>query len=357
MSHLDEGRLTSLLDNELSAEARQEAESHLAGCAECRSLYDEIRAFSGEADALVTGIELPRKPAPLPALLPGAGSPIARRPLPWRTLGWAATLVAALGLGYLARGMDRQAIPTDVASAKQAGESQPTASESASTGATGLVPLTTPPAAPTAAAAAEPSRQNTPAAPPRRDRERAMPAPELAREEAEDARARTTPSAPAAAGAAPAMELAAADQAVGATKTVNRLTDMGFQPVTMERAVRILGGTIRLLDGLEPERVLTGPGSLLLGAEPGTPVVRIVYEDPPGRELWLDQQRPQLEERSVAPSGAMAGVATLLPGDTVLTVPAQGMQSVRWLDQHGFRLALTGFLPTDSLRGLQRRVQ
>jgi len=128
---------------------------------------------------------------------------------------------------------------------------------------------------------------------------------------------------------------------------------MGFQPVTMERAVRILGGTIRLLDGLKPERVLTGPGSIVPGSEPGIPVVRVVYEDPPGRELWLDQQRTQAEERSAAGVGA----AALLPGDTVLTVPAQGMQSVRWLDQHGFRLALTGFLPTDSLRGLLQRVR
>lgn len=362
MSHLDEGQLTSLLDDELTAEARREVERHLATCADCRGLYDEIRAFSGEADALVTGIELPRQPAPLPALLPGsqhrgAGTPLARRPLPWRTLGWAATLVAALGLGYLARGMDRQAIPTDVASAKQPEAPLPAANESAATGEAGLVaqaPLATGPAAP---APAEPSRQNTPSAQPRRDGERAMPAPESAREEAEDLRTRTPAPAPAAAGAAPAMELAAADQAVGATKSVNRLMDMGFQPVTMERAVRILGGTIRLLDGLKPERVLTGPGSLLVGAEPGIPVVRIVYEDPPGRELWLDQQRPSVEERSAAPRGTVAGVATLLPGDTVLTVPAQGMQSVRWLDQHGFRLALTGFLPTDSLRGLLRRVQ
>src|SRR5690606_37719397 len=109
MSHLDEGQLTSLLDGELTASAQREAEAHLAICAECRGLYDEIRAFSVEADALVTGIELPRQPAPLPALSPGVqprgdGAQASRRPLPWRTLGWAATLVAALGLGYLVRG-------------------------------------------------------------------------------------------------------------------------------------------------------------------------------------------------------------------------------------------------------------
>lgn len=362
MSHLDEGQLTSLLDGELTASAQREAEAHLAICAECRGLYDEIRAFSVEADALVTGIELPRQPAPLPALSPGVqprgdGAQASRRPLPWRTLGWAATLVAALGLGYLVRGMDRQPIPTDVASSKEPSGVAPAGIDSGAAASTGLIAPAAPTTAPAAGAPAELARQNTQAAEPRRDGERTAQAPETAREEAADLRARIPTSAPAPAptvvGAAPTAELAAADQSVASAKSANRLADMSFQPVTMERAVRILGGTIRLLDGLKPERVLTGPGSLVPGAEPGIPVVRVVYEDPPGRELWLDQQRTPTDERSVAGVGAV----TLLPGDTVLTVPAQGMQSVRWLDQHGFRLALTGFLPADSLRGLLQRVR
>ena len=358
MSHLDEGQLTSLLDGELTASARREAEAHLAACTECRGLYDEIRAFSVEADTLVTGIELPRQPAPLPSLQPrGAGPVTTRRPLPWRTLGWAATLVAALGLGYLVRGMDRQAIPTDVASSKEPGGVAPAGVNSGAAATTGLIAPAAPTSAPAAGAPAELARQNTPEAEPRRDGERTLQVPEAAREETADPRARTPAPAPApaptVAAAPPIGALAAADQSVTSAKSGNRLADMGFQPVTMERAVRILGGTIRLLDGLKPERVLTGAGSLVPGAEPGIPVVRVVYEDPPGRELWLDQQRSQTEERSAAGVGA----ATLLPGDTVLTVPAQGMQSVRWLDQHGFRLALTGFLPADSLRGLLQRVR
>lgn len=358
MSHLDEGQLTSLLDGELTASARREAEAHLAACADCRGLYDEIRAYSVEADALVTGIELPRQPAPLPSVQPrGAGAVATRRPLPWRTLGWAATLVAALGLGYLVRGMDRQAIPTDVASSKEPGGATPAGLDSGAAATTGLIAPAAPTTAPAAGPPAELARQNTLEAAPRRDGERTLQAPDATREEMADLRARTpTPDpspAPTVVAAPPIGTLAAADQSASSAKSGNQLTDMGFQAVTMERAVRILGGTIRLLDGLKPERVLTGPGSIVPGAEPGIPVVRVVYEDPPGRELWLDQQRTQAEERSAAGVGA----AALLPGDTVLTVPAQGMQSVRWLDQHGFRLALTGFLPTDSLRGLLQRVR
>ncbi len=362
MSHLDEGQLTSLLDGELTASAQREAEAHLAACAECRGLYDEIRAFSMEADALVTGIELPRQPAPLPAPHPGGlprgdGAQASRRPLPWRTLGWAATLVAALGLGYLVRGMDRQPIPSDVASSKEPGGVAPASVDSGAAATTGLIAPAAPTTAPAAGARAELARQNTKVAEPRRDEGRTAQAPEAASDEVADLRARIPTAAPApvptVVGEVATAEFAGADQRAASEKSANRLADMSFQQVTMERAVRILGGTIRLLDGLKPERVLTGPGSLVPGAEPGITVVRVVYEDPPGRELWLDQQRSQTEERSAAGVGA----ATLLPGDTVLTAPAQGMQSVRWLDQHGFRLALTGFLPTDSLRALQRRVR
>lgn len=82
-------------------------------------------------------------------------------------------------------------------------------------------------------------------------------------------------------------------------------------------------------------------------------MVRVIYEDPPGRELWLDQQRAGARDEGPAAAGAMA----LLPGDTTVSPLARGMQSVRWIDQAGFRLALTGFLPADSLRGLMRRVE
>ena len=359
MSHLDEGQLTSLLDGELAARDRREAEAHLAACADCRGRYDEIRAFAVEADALVTGIELPRQPAPLPAVPPrGADAVAARRPLPWRTLGWAATLVAALGLGYLARGMDRQAIPTDVASEKGAeadtGSAPQMVGSLAAAQKQSPAPATAPPGTLTRGHPAVPlPRAPTVEEERQRADERELPLTGMRDLAAVPSRAEAQAPAPSALGAASTEFGAAEDRASTAAKSANRLNDTGFRPVSMEQAVSILGGTIRLLDGLEPERVLTGPASLVPGAEPGIPVVRVVYQDPPGRELWLDQQRASMEERSAL----VAGAVTLLPGDTVLTVPAQGMQSLRWLDQHGFRLALTGFLPADSLQGLLRRVR
>jgi hypothetical protein len=124
----------------------------------------------------------------------------------------------------------------------------------------------------------------------------------------------------------------------------------GFRQVQMEEAVRTLGGSIRLMDGLEVERILLGPGSLNGAADPSVALVRVVYEDPPGRELWLDQQRPPFAEQKVGAAYAP------LPGDTIMSREGSGPMRVRWIDEHGFRLALTGFLATDSLHAMIRRV-
>jgi len=114
------------------------------------------------------------------------------------------------------------------------------------------------------------------------------------------------------------------------------------------------GMTAEGLEGvrLQPVKVLAAPGGLVPSADPGQEFIRVVYQDPPGRELWLDQQRP-------APASEFArsrSAESVLPGDT-LPVPAEaGSRSVQWIDQHGFLLRLTGFLPGDSLRAMIPRV-
>jgi hypothetical protein len=123
----------------------------------------------------------------------------------------------------------------------------------------------------------------------------------------------------------------------------------------MEAAVRILGGSIRLVDGMTPTGVLVGPGTLVSGADPGLEIVRVVYDDPPGRELWLDQQRPR-ENRNELDAGGR-GATTLLLGDTLVVTGTGAQRGLRWIHQSGFRLGLTGFLPADSLRALARKVQ
>lgn len=355
MSHLDEGQLTCLLDDELTADERRAAEAHLGACAECRRLYEEIRAFSGEADALVTAVELPRQPAAPPARSAQpttAGT--SRTPLPWRSLAWAATVILAIGLGYSMRtrptGMAQSDIGTDKGVAEReiappATAPVPPESGPPAVGFTLPRPADAPPPAATAQARSE--EAGTPAV---------TPAPTAPRRDNRLTELASDAAAPAA-GATGNLDRTPAVSTKQAPAEARSIAApvVAFHQVAMEEAVRTLGGTIRLLDGLKPQRVLTGPGTLVPGASADLPVVRVVYDDPPGRELWLDQQRLRVAEG--ARTGLTASAAPLLVGDTVAAPAAQGMQSVRWMDQAGFRLALTGFLPTDSLRALLRRVE
>jgi Putative zinc-finger len=357
MSHLDEGQLAALLDNELEPGEKLAVEAHLASCAECRAVWDDTRSFAAEADRLVAAVELPPKPLAMPrssAAVPrDSPLPSARRPVPWKALAWAASVMLAVGLGYSMRsvsryGTDSARLPGSIdsgmftaradkvvapppeapappsvragqpargAPAEAEKQSEPLASrlDKGSTGQSGNL-----------ARAAAPASAPSGAAPAATDRERAS--------DALNARPADTPSA--------ARGLAAP---VGAT----------FQEVDMAMAVRSLAGSIRLVDGLEPQRVLAGPGTLFAGGDPEQQTIRVVYLDPPGRELWLDQQRTgvALESRGAHPA------AGLLPGDTVIVTPSGGGRSIRWIDQDGFRLTLTGFLSADSLRSLVPRVR
>ncbi len=343
MSHLDEGQLAALFDNELEPEEKRAAEAHLASCADCRALWNETRDLAGEADRLVATLEPPplnrSKPAIVPT--PPAPSPAAtpRRLLPWRTVAWAASVLCAVGLGYSLRSATRDT--TDMA---------------------GALPTSQPVMAERADKAVAPGTSGTAAAPgaPAASRE-ASPAPsEMAsagKVAAPPAPAPTQPAAPAmdavsppTAGGSLALSQSEAEPRSARNLAAPRRT--ASRPLSMEEAVRTLAGSIRLVDGLEPVRVLAIPGSIVANGEPGQETIRVVYEDPPGRELWLDQQRPMKTPESARARSA----ESLLPGDTLLTQAEGGGRSLRWIDQSGFLLRLTGFLPGDSLRAIVSRV-
>ena len=117
MSHVDDGRLHAFLDGALpgGAEARKEVEDHLRVCADCRALLEAARADregAGEILSFLRPMEV--EAPPLEELLarwreapgPGAGSEDARRPSgPRFPLAWAATVVLAIGGGWIARGV------------------------------------------------------------------------------------------------------------------------------------------------------------------------------------------------------------------------------------------------------------
>lgn len=414
MLHLDEGILSALLDGELAGAEQRDVEAHLRGCAECRDRLAELKGFMQEADQLVTALdEVPTKAAP--------GQPVRRRGNV-RVLAWAASIVAAVGLGFAGRSLllnDQLQSPA-VASGEHGGnlapEAQPPAPDSPA-------PVTQERAAINSVGdLAESDQASTGDSAPRRRSDsvrtipaEVMPTDRLAREQLEPRSSPTNelsvrggrtdeaatyvdgvPVTPGTRGSgfrsdstrirSNALEAASSDSALA--KSPVRLNDVAAgaaesaqsgivalsppaskqadaqpqapaQPtqqlreearsyarllgqveparvITMEEAVRVLGGSIRLVDSLTPVRVeLTGADS----------TVRVVYVTA-GVEVWLDQRRNRSQDtgaryRAAPAVGKLAGAYNQL----------------YWNDLRGFYLTLTGALPMAELELLQARIR
>jgi putative zinc finger protein len=101
MPHVDEGTLHAYLDGELSASERAAVDSHLAQCATCRATLADARALLERASALLGTARPVERPAPPLEQLRRASMRS-----PWRvrtSVAWAASIVLALGIGYVLR--------------------------------------------------------------------------------------------------------------------------------------------------------------------------------------------------------------------------------------------------------------
>jgi hypothetical protein len=308
MSHPDEGTIQMLLDGELDAAERTRVERHVAGCAACAARVTEARAFLEEADRLVEVLAVPQRAAP-PRPSPS------RRALV-RTLAWAASIVIAVGAGYWARGSTPLTTNTTIL---QDGEAHPE-----------------PDAAPPAESGA---RRDTDAATATGE------AKEVEQARANDPAPKAIAPSPASPATANRAERAAQPEALA--EPLARAADEAaigrWRVISMEEAVRLLGGQLRLIDGLTPDRVETGPGTAVAGADPALPLVRVVYAS---GAVVLDQQRPLIvaDARQAAAAKAVGGVA-------------QESSATAWRQQGAIRFVVTGSVSTDSLRALGERVR
>lgn len=397
MKHLDEGQLHELLDGELDEPARAAALAHLATCERCKAAYDEAASFLAEADMLIDAVQLPQVAVAAAMAAPMGAAPPAPAPraevVPidvarkkrmtiYKSLAWAASIVVAVGIGWAGSGMSRakepataaamrdeiaaapatvplaESVPSPVAQpaesrAKQAPEAKAQGAAGASAPARSDMARSEPATANQAYAPSDASVAADRAAPEPAPAPSAV-APTAAAPSKEAMKPAAPPaSAPLAARRQLPAERNRAEQEMAAfgavasadVATRGMITPTAFQIVGMEEAVRMLGGSIRLIDGMSPTRFMTGRGR-------GSTLVRVVYEDPPGRELWLDQVRVESDDKD-----AVRSATTLLPGDTLLVVKESGTRSLGWVDQHGFQLRLTGFLSGDSLQAIQSRVR
>lgn len=320
MRHLDSGLLNELLDGEIPSAELLLIQQHLAGCEECRARLEAERRLADDVAGLVATIEVPDDPGndePLPIATPAPAIALRRRWLP--PLAWAATILLAVGIGYVARGRE----PRHVAPPTSAVAVAPVAA-----GLTANVPLPSPVESTTAATTPPPATvRRRPEAPRpaaaalaqarvdssaldagigRRADLRDQPAaksasgaPEPAPPTATIATAATTRSAVSRSDSATRvggrLQAPASARLTGSLEQARRGEDVANssyvaarqrldstlpapEPIMLPDAIRRLGGTLHLIDGLIPLRL-----------EWRDPYVRVVYPAGAG-ELVLQQQ-------------------------------------------------------------------
>jgi hypothetical protein len=103
MRHIPEDELHAYLDQGLSRSQCVEIESHLAVCSSCQGYRDAIAALRDRTTALLTKLAPPRSiPPDFELLRNRAASQVSARRRRMHLAAWAASLVAALGLGWSA---------------------------------------------------------------------------------------------------------------------------------------------------------------------------------------------------------------------------------------------------------------
>jgi len=116
MSHVDDGTLHAYLDGELTAVEVDRLTAHMAGCQACRTRLDEERALVERASRLLDLAAPPASGRIVPPL-----AELQRPRLWWQVrtpLAWAATVVLAVGLGWIMRPVARRAGDEEVPEAQ-----------------------------------------------------------------------------------------------------------------------------------------------------------------------------------------------------------------------------------------------
>lgn len=322
MQHLDDGLIQEIIDGEIPSPDLVLLQAHLAGCDVCRARLAAARAAATEADDLLVMLDEvePASAHPEPVVLP------IRRPHWSRNLAWAASLVLAVGLGYASRDVLDPIVPASLSVQEATGGEQPasdiTNRAAADADAVGPVEEPVPPGQAPAATTA------TTATPePRRDQANPPPTVGAGRPSNAELREQVLPqAAPPASGAGVAANaegtrlraLGVAEREATDPRAEGRLTQpsptafersptqagslgladaakamVAAREVDLPTAMRLLGGSIKLIDGMVPHR-LDAAGN----------EVMVVYRVAQG-ELFLSQHRDGalLEWNLTAPPG------------------------------------------------------
>lgn len=290
MQHLDDGLIQELVDGEVPSADLLPIQRHLAECESCQSRLEAARTMIGETDALIEMLDDEAAPAPSALVIP-------RKKPTWpRHLAWAASLVLAVGLGYAGRDLVRIAPPpvSDTPVAEAATDQQ-------------KAPAPLPEAAdePVAEAHAQPSSARTP---PRRADEEASPPPapaelrdavtskQIVTEQQSGARpvpgavGGAVPAAPPSADRGQRFEqLIPRDQAsseFARSRLAAAPEPIVVDTIDLPEAMRRLGGSIRLIDGLVPARLVGVGGSVQVEYATSLGAVLLIQRPGPDSLLW-----------------------------------------------------------------------
>ncbi|MBA3444004.1 MAG: zf-HC2 domain-containing protein [Gemmatimonadales bacterium] len=103
MRHIPEDELHAYLDQGLSRSQCVEIESHLAGCASCQGMRDNIAALRDRTTALLARLAPPRSfPTPFDTIRRRAAIEVSARRRRVHRAAWAASVVAAVAFGWTA---------------------------------------------------------------------------------------------------------------------------------------------------------------------------------------------------------------------------------------------------------------
>jgi hypothetical protein len=320
MQHLDDGLLHELVDGEVSSDQLGPIQRHLDVCAACRARLEAARGLTGVAEGLIEALDVPGASAqPRTPVLP---LPVRRATPRWsRGIGIAASLAVAVGLGYGARDLvppsGGEGAPAPIVTSMPAGNTTANAVVASEPPAREAPPVLTAPssrARPVTEPAPGPAPTEALAGTAEGDRAAAKRAAEanvevgrttdVARPMAPEASGTAAPvvrgATAAQRGLAERLEVGRAQVPMAANALVPRDANqasakMTFTPVVIEfaEAIAILGGRLRLVEGLVPIRLER------VGDE-----VRVIYPMTEG-VLILSQQRSgeELRWRLTAPAG------------------------------------------------------
>lgn len=292
MPHLEIGLIHELVDGEVPSSALAPILAHLESCAACREQLDAARNAASTSESLLEWLDEPARTA-------AETLPVTPRAVPhWsRNLAWAASLLLAVGLGYASRGMINPSLPTPAAPATTEAVTSTAPTEVVAPAPAPVVDNALPTTAPTSAANARGTRsdaQPSPAVaapPPARPTIAAEPE-AVVRQQPLNLAERREALADDARLAAPAARSAPAAGRATAFESQAKALEAP-RDVDLSTAVQLLGGSIKLVDGLVPARL-----------EALADEVRVIYPVS-GGDLQLIQRRTadSLTWRLAAPAG------------------------------------------------------